>query len=113
MTSPVRKRRDRARRRSKEDASELIEKAREVAYYHSTQGPIGEAAEILTPLDCRLITRAAREGWPTPQAKREEYIDRLMATLHCDDESLVLAAARTLVKLVGISNDASRGGSNA
>lgn len=94
MTSPVRKRRDRSRRRIVADALEIVSQARELF----CSQPCGDTGANLAPLtrsDTVLINRAIRSGWDVPEAKRVEIVRQIGLALDGDDDRLVLAVAQT------------------
>ena len=97
MTSPVRQRRDRSRKRlTHAESLEIVENARTV-FCSQQRGDSGASLEPITRSDLILVNRAVRAGWDVPEAKRVEIIQQIGLTLDGDNDLLVLAAARTML----------------
>ncbi len=95
MTAPVRKRRDRSRRR--EVAPETIDAAKLSFAGVPTTGTMGQRLEPLTRADCVLIRQAVRHGWDTLPEKRVEVVQRLRWALNSEDVRLAISAAETIL----------------
>ena len=97
MTSPVRQRRDRSRKRlAQAEALEIVENARTV-FCSQRHGDSGASLAPITCSDLILVNRAVRAGWDVPEAKRVEVIQQIGLTLDGDNDRLVIAAARTML----------------
>ena len=100
MTSPQRKRADRARKRLKEvERLELVERAQRLL-----NGDTGETCAALTRSDCVMIGRAIRNGWDVPESKRLEIVRQTLAALKSPDERLAVAAAQLVVLMEAANN---------
>lgn len=96
MTSPVRQRRTRSRRRiSDADAAESLQKARALAQGRGS--PVGH--EPLTRNDCVMIRKAVNHGWPIPHHKQIAIVARLVAMLDDPRGYMQLCAVQTIVAI--------------
>ena len=99
MTSPVRQRRDRSRKRlAHAESLEIVENARTV-FCSQQRGDSGASLEPITRGDLVLVRRAICGGWDVPEAKRGEIIQRIGLALDGDNDRLVIAAAKTMLMM--------------
>lgn len=99
MTSPVRKRRDRSRRRLSLNESLEVIRAKQIINLHLTGVGSGATSAPLTRADIGLISRAVREGWDVPSEKRVSILRQLDQTIAGDDDRLVICAAQLVMRM--------------
>lgn len=105
MTSPVRKRRDRSRKRlASAESLEIIEQARGFFSLQPFGGDTGANCERLEPLTrthCAMIAQAVRGGWlDTDAQKRARIVGQLMQAVDSTDDRLAVSAARVVLLMM-------------
>lgn len=99
MTSPVRQRRDRSRKRiASDDALEIVSAARTLIDAQP-RGDSGAQSEPLSRGDIVMIGRSIRHDRQVSDSKRIEIIAQLGQALESDDARLVVSAAKCLLAM--------------